>query len=308
VSQLRLFSLFQLGPILSHARLKFALKWSTTPWVRLAVLIALLSSSEGCEKRENSLVDAVGRPPLLVQITTSPSSFNSDSINVGASRKPDDLLPLAAIITARTTAYDENPLQSVRFSIKSPSGDATLAEGVLVDDGSGADQSKGDGIYSGKATFQIQRVEVGVFRIEVSAQALNGFKSNTVIAPISVFRGNKSPVISDLQAPDTVQLGNDSQLLTLRIKVSDPDGLSDVVRVVFNSFRPDGGASSGNPFQMYDDGSATHGDDKAGDGSYSLIITLPPTSQTGTYRFEFQAFDRSNEGSNIIIHRITVRQ
>jgi hypothetical protein len=59
---------------------------------------------------------------------------------------------------------------------------------------------------------------------------------------------------------------------------------------------------------MYDDGAASHGDLAAGDGTYSLIITLPSTTQTGTYRFEFQAFDRSNEGSAKVIHQVTVKQ
>jgi hypothetical protein len=103
-----------------------------------------------------------------------------------------------------------------------------------------------------------------------------------------------------------VKLGNDTQVLLLTLKVEDPDGQSDVARVVFNSFKPDGSPSGGNPFSMFDDGLPVHGDEKAGDGTFSLAISLPAGTPPGTYRFEFQALDRSNEPSNIIVHRITI--
>jgi len=58
---------------------------------------------------------------------------------------------------------------------------------------------------------------------------------------------------------------------------------------------------------MYDDGLAAHGDEKAGNGIFSLLVSLPSNTQLGTYRFEFQAYDRSNEPSNVMILRLTVR-
>jgi hypothetical protein len=59
---------------------------------------------------------------------------------------------------------------------------------------------------------------------------------------------------------------------------------------------------------MYDDGnlSGISGDDIAGDGIYSIIIQLPPNTQKGKYRFEFQAIDKSNASSNILTHYIYV--
>jgi hypothetical protein len=56
---------------------------------------------------------------------------------------------------------------------------------------------------------------------------------------------------------------------------------------------------------MFDDG-VSGGDTVANDGIYSLRVSLPPTTVTGTYRFEFQAVDRSAASSNIIVHRLTV--
>jgi hypothetical protein len=275
----------------------------------LLLPIALsLVATEGCEKKSDSVVDSVGRPPVLLQTAVSPASINSDSINVGNTRSPDDLLSLSAIVTARVTASPDNPISIVHYALKDPISIQTVAAGDLLDDGAGVDKTRGDSLFTGKVGFQIKRVEVGTFRLEIRAESQNGFQSNTAVVPLIVFRGNRPPVLSALDAPDTLTLANQSQLLPLRIKASDPDGLSDVARVIFNSYKPDSSASSGNPFQMYDDGAASHGDVTAGDGTYSLIIALPSNTQLGTYRFEFQAFDRSNEASAKIVHRITVKQ
>ncbi len=276
---------------------------------RLLCFVAALAALGGCERNESSVVDSAGTPPILLQLSLSPSTVNTDSINVGGSRKPEDVLPISVSVTAQLNPATMSRVAAVRYVLTNSDGTASVASGELLDNGQGVDVSKGDSVYSGKVTFQIKRVEVGTYRVLVNAEGDNGFESNTIVAPLFVYRGNRPPTLSILQAADTVQLGNQSQQLTLRVSADDPDGLADISRVIFNSFKPDGSPSSGNPFQMFDDGSAAgHGDERAGDGIYSLIVTLPPATQTGTYRFEFQAFDRSNEGGNIVIHRITIKQ
>jgi hypothetical protein len=63
---------------------------------------------------------------------------------------------------------------------------------------------------------------------------------------------------------------------------------------------------------MFDDGDPNHGDAIAGDGIYSSIVKLPskqsnPPVPLGTFRWEFQAKDRENKTSNIIIHYIVIK-
>lgn len=259
-----------------------------------------------CESKDNGIVDSVGAAPLLTQVSLSPSQVNTDSINVGASRQPDDLLTITTTIVGRVQANFQHPV-TVSYSVTSSDSLIIVTRGVLLDDGQAPDQTKGDGLFSGKASFQIRRVQVGFFTVEVSVESDAGYSSNAIIMPLTVFHGNQPPVISDLVAADTISLGNQSQLLLLSVRASDPDGLNDIARVVFNSYRPDGSASGGNPFVMYDDGSVAHGDVKAADGIFSLLVSLPSNTQTGTYTFKFQAFDRSNDSSNVIIHQLTVK-
>jgi hypothetical protein len=276
---------------------------------RRLALLGLTILGLACERTDNTVIDVNGAVPLLTAVILSPSSINTDSINVGPTRLPEDILQLKVAIFAQATVpAGTQHIGSVAFSVLQEGSSSPLALGKLIDDGSAPDQLKGDGTYSGWATFQIERVEIGAFQVEVTAEAENGFHSSTLISPLQIIRGNHPPTISDLQAPGTVRLASQDQLLTLHVKASDPDGLADVQRVVFNSYRPDGTPSTGNPFQLYDDGDASHGDEARGDGIYSIRIVLPSTSQRGTYRFEFQASDRSNERSNIVVHTITVTQ
>jgi hypothetical protein len=116
---------------------------------------------------------------------------------------------------------------------------------------------------------------------------------------------NIAPIISNLVAPDTVAIGSDTTFIFVSIDVQDDNGLNDIAIVFFNSFLPDENPSSQNPIQLFDDG--TNGDLVPGDGTYSLIVILPPTGVTrGTFRWEFEARDRGNKSSNIIIHFLEV--
>lgn len=270
----------------------------------LFIWIAFLFA--GCEKKESSIIDSQGTPPQLTQVTLSPSQINSDTINVGSNRQPEDVLTISTTVVARIQGSSSSPT-SAHYTVSSSDSLRIVSQGTLVDDGLSPDQSKGDGLFTANASFQIRRVQVGKYVVEVYAQSPDGYRSNSLISNLVVFRGNHAPVISGLSAPDTIKLGGQSQVLLLTLRASDPDGLGDVAKVVFSSFRPDGSASGGNPFAMYDDGSAMHGDEIAGDGIFSLLVSLPASTQVGTYRFEFQAFDRSNESSNVIVHRISVR-
>ena len=116
---------------------------------------------------------------------------------------------------------------------------------------------------------------------------------------------NNPPVITQVAGPDTLSRAQGGTYL-LTAAVTDPQGLDDIQKVTFNTFKPDGSPSSGNPFSMYDTGS--DGDAAAGDGIYSFQFTISQSNVTGQYRFEFQAQDKPGATSNVAVHIITVIQ
>lgn len=175
----------------------------------------------------------------------------------------------------------------------------------LLDNGmeSNGDLIANDGIFSNKIVMSRNFIN-GTYYLEYSVTAIN---SPPKIAASQSFlfnngQSNVAPLVANLTAPDTLTV-NDTTLILLTIEATDSNGLEDIERVFFRSYRPDG-STSGATFSMYDNG--RDGDTTANDGIYSAIISVYPSNQKGTYRFEFQAIDRGKKLSNIITHWITL--
>jgi hypothetical protein len=135
-----------------------------------------------------------------------------------------------------------------------------------------------------------------MYRVEFYAEGNGGFFSNTSIQPLQIVRRNRPPVLSDLRAPDTVRTSAQSSFL-ITVRASDPDGLDDIRTVTRTT-------PSGLVVQLNDRG--VNGDAVAGDGIFTETVSLSPPPAPGVYEFRFQAFDRLNAGSNIIVHSVTV--
>ncbi len=260
----------------------------------------------GCEKQPSHPIDSTIEVSSLQSATLSLSTINTDTINVGPERKPDDLLPIR--LRAYATPYPLSPEGAkTRFSLVLGETQRILASGDLRNDGIAPDAIASDGTFSGYVDFQIERSAVSLLQLELWSEDKNRNRGTSTILSITIIRSNQPPALSNLAAPDTVPIGNQNRTILLQVRASDPDGQSDIRRVIFNSFRPDGSPSLGNPFSMFDDGdTANSGDPVRGDGIFSLRVAPSPPTASQTYRFEFQAFDRSNAGSNIITHFITI--
>lgn len=180
---------------------------------------------------------------------------------------------------------------------------------TLVDDSTNGDEVASDSIYSFILSSNFSHGKVRRYYLRFRAYDSAGNESRLAEKILQTYNSvNEPPVISNLVAPDTmfVPMVDVVQAL-LTLDVRDPQGLSDVREVYFNSYKPDNSPASGNPFQLKDDGSITSGDKTANDGTYSLRINLSYKNTKGTYRFVFEAVDYSNVKSNQIIHYIFVR-
>ncbi len=152
-------------------------------------------------------------------------------------------------------------IDSVRVEVYPPLSPVPYFTGLLLDDGTGADIEASDSIFAARINLEDKLKD--------------------------------PPVLSNLTAPDTVSRSAGKPIV-LSIQVTDPQGLSDIKSVHFNTTKPDGTPADGNPFFMYDDGDKeNHGDETAGDGIYSLIIIITPQNAKGEYRFDFMAEDYS---------------
>jgi hypothetical protein len=241
----------------------------------------------GCQKNFNSVVDTQSLSNIRVANIGTANSFTYE---------PSDSLIVISIQLISSAG-----IQSVYANIIDPNFNQLNDSPLILNE-------NGNNIYSNnfplshyysKGTYQVQYF--------VTDENNNNYEVGLHSFNFDNGQANAAPVISNLIAPDTATIGAQKTLIFLSVQVQDNNGLSDVQSVFFNSFNPpDGHASTGNPFVMYDDG--TNGDVTAGDGVYSLIIELLPTGVTkGSYRWEFQAKSKEGLLSNKIIHNIVIQ-
>jgi len=272
-----------------------------------AILFSLLLSLSSCRESSPGVIDPWLTPPKLLRFSAAPTRIDLDSLALleGSGR---DTLQFTLIISATSLQSTEGDRLLVEFL--SSDQLSRYASASFKPSEISADSLK----FSSALTVSLPRAAVGIFLVKGTVFSASGAMSNSMLLSVLVVRSDRPPVISGLTAPDTVtapQNPGQVALLQLSVRASDPDGLQDIARVIFYSYKPDGtAANNGLPFSMYDDGGASGDGDTdpvAGDGVYTLTIQLPYGTQTGRYKFVFQAFDRVGEGSNIITHYITVQ-
>jgi len=212
----------------------------------------------------------------------------------------------------RATASDAdgvNSLRAVRVEFYPTAFPKPTLVDSLFDDGKNNDGAARDGVFA-RAIAATKICGDGAFTIVLRAIDAGGGESQALAGTTNVRRrgSNLPPSLSSLTAPASISRNRVPNSYVLSVQASDPNCLADLKRVFFNTFLPDGRASSGNPFTMRDDGIKDKGDDVAGDSRFSLTIQIPSDAATGEYRFEFQAEDKKGALSPKLNHTITVTE
>lgn len=268
---------------------------------KFALLTLLPLLFWGCEKTYDSVINP--KQNNAIQVTNiSPV----DSVNY---------LTSDSVLTFAVTFNSSEQINAVYFNIVSPIGTQLNSSAVyLYDDGNLAehgDTTMNDNTFSNKFTMSNSYVN-GVYIIHYFVNDIFS-TTNFMSAQNFVFDNGKDrfpPVLSNVNMPDSVAR---LETFIFNVTASDSNGLDDIDLVYFQLYRPDStivddGTGTGNTlFPMYDDGDLdVRGDTTAGDGIYSFKNFFSPTALTGTWRFEFQAVDRSNLLSNKIVKNLEV--
>lgn len=204
-------------------------------------------------------------------------------------------------------------IDTVQVRIFLPEGpEAANSPLILRDDGNptlSGDQVAGDGVFSGLLSLPGNGTSPIDFKLVFQARDQSGKSSNPVDHILTV-AFNDAPYISNLVAPSQVQIDPQRDVkILITIKAKDPQGVADIDTVQFRSFLPSGQEANNSPIQLFDNGDADQGDDRAGDGIFSRFIFLPSQGVTpGDFRFVFQARDKSDLLSNTIEHILRVTQ
>ncbi len=262
--------------------------------VKALCFIVIAGFFASCEKDDTSVIDPTLTFPKILGVSITPSVYDTNYIN--------------GIAWAEVTS--EEPVSKVTVTVKNPNS-AEIGIFSLRDDGVAPDTAAGDGKYTGYISFSLPCFLIGTYRGEFVAYNISGLNSALNSQNFNITNSHSTkPTLSDLISPDSLQRPvTGESIVFLRITASDPDGLCDIENVFFNTIKPDGTPSLGNPFTMYDDGDTLgHCDAIRGDGNYSLCIRIASTNDIGVYTFKFNARDRSDLLSDTLFHTIYVYQ
>lgn len=264
------------------------------------LMITLIVILAGCSE-DKSIIDPIPADsfPAFQSIALSTYAFDTDTISVSGQRTPDDPIQINLFVKAGFRESAKAHVQKAFALVRREGSLNTLTKVQLPL------YEPIPPYYGGLLPINIKRGDVGDYSVEVTGTDDRGFELNSVRTKFNVINGVNPPVINCAEVPDTLQLPLQGSLaFMMKVCVKDPSGRADIKRVWFNSYDPNNKPNNNNPFIMYDDG--THGDTVANDGTYSLTVQLPSTTTKGKYRFEFQAFDYGNLGSNVVTKYIYV--
>ena len=241
----------------------------------------------GCEKTFDNVIDVLTENYQVTSVTHN-SSYDL--------KNPGD-----SVLTARVKFTTLSQVQGVFFDVIASDNSILNPTPVEMFDIS-------NNFYS--AQFILKReYPNGIYNINFYAIGATGQKKIVATSSFDFNNGqdNLPPVISNsVIEPDTAVV-NDTTVIFTSVEAMDPNGANDILEVYFKVYKPDG-TTNDFKINLFDDGNTSeNGDLVAGDGIYSRLIQVDQTNDKGTYRFEFQANDRSGESSNIIDHFVLIQ-
>lgn len=249
----------------------------------------------GCEQTYDNVID------------TSSENYQVSSI-AGVKDTVDLKVPGDSLLNLRVIFTQQSIVNKIYFNIIASDFSQLNSSPIEMEEVS-------DNIFENQFILSSQNPN-GVYTINFSVTDFNGTSNQVAVSNFYFNNGqdNVAPVISNsVIEPDTVVVTQPTILFT-SVEAMDANGKNDILEVYFIVYRPDTTTSNNKTF-LYDDGSCCpippsnlpSGDLVAGDGIYSRNILVDQTNQKGTYRFEFQAKDRSNALSNIINHYVLIQ-
>lgn len=236
-----------------------------------ALLLAACDAAPG-------LPDAPGRAPLVTGLTITPdevlrNTLPAEQIDGDTARVP---------VTFSVTATDpDDAISGVQAVVLSPTNSLRpVAVVPLVAEGSH---------YQATAPVAFPLDGTGVYAVVVIARDSRG-QAGQVLGRLTYTRINNAPVVEGVAGAPT-PFPAAGGLFTLTARVSDPEGLEDVVRVA--------ATSPGGTFRLFDDGKS-FGDEAAGDGVFTARFEIPAGATSSDLTFSVQATDRAGAVSNTV--------
>jgi len=242
---------------------------------------------------ENIITFGPNSPPVIHQIS-APDSLSSQNENT-----------IFSITVSDSDGIED--IDQAYFESENLTKGFTKYEQDLYNDGdfeNHGDLIAGDSIFSTRILPDFLAYKDGAFNLIFHVEDTYE-EENRNEAKHLIYIGNLFSRFVAFDIPDVILIPPGSgefnrELMTA--EVTDPEGLADIDSVYFFSLKPDSSlANNGQPFIMVDNGLPYNagnplietGDEKSGDGIYSLSLLVYNGSIPGEYTFSFYIRDKA---------------
>lgn len=267
---------------------------------RSTILLTFSLLILACKDKEGT-VDVPQNAPRLLSASVDPAWVHIDSnrtlVDSLGNYRYRITISATAVVVDADGAED---IGGLSLLIRNPRLTSPLFSGLY-----GAGTRTGDTArFAASTSFIMERCDAGSFTVDFQAHDNAHLASNGMGIVFETLRNNLRPSLSNLVAPDTVvrpAAGSVTFLFT--VMASDPDGLCDVADVSFYVIFPPPPSGA---IPLFDDGDPEKGDQTAGDGIFSRIVSINSQNTLGEKRIVFLAKDRAGALSDSLFHSFYV--
>ena len=106
----------------------------------------------------------------------------------------------------------------------------------------------------------------------------------------------------EVNNPEEVEIpsGSNTTTVLFTAKVRDADGQSNIDKVLLNFRNEDGTLLGASPFEMFDDGASSSGDETAADSVFSTTFTINSSNTPNNRTALYWAIDKSGLSSDTL--------
>tara|TARA_R110002126_G_scaffold159184_1_gene306548 strand:+ start:274 stop:1065 length:792 start_codon:yes stop_codon:yes gene_type:complete len=226
--------------------------------------------------------------PYVAELTVNPSNITFDQVLDG---QKDTTLNLNLSVKAFNLPQGSTPFYSIFVN----SEEIPSIQGLFQN-------ARADNLYNADVQISTNTIDFNSYTLLVtpSTEAISQNYAQAIIKQTGV--PINAPEILEVNNPEEVEIpsGSNTTTVLFTAKVRDADGQSNIDKVLLNFRNEDGTLLGASPFEMFDDGASSSGDETAADSVFSTTFTINSSNTPNNRTALYWAIDKSGLSSDTL--------
>lgn len=244
---------------------------------RFPLLLAVVAVVAGCDTAPGA-DEAIGDPVSITGFSLTPLS---DSLETNAA--------VAEIPLTLQATTGGGGAARLLYTVRYRATDSLVTQGEMTGNG---------GQYNATPTLRLPRGAVGEYAVTVASEGADGSAGDRA-SSLFLFDATNlgAPEVASVDAPSSVSRGSD---FSISAPMVDPDGRENIARVALLS-------EEGVLGLLRDDGQSQSGDATAGDGTFTIALSVPSEAEAGSIPLGVFAIDRFGVSSDTTTFTVSIQ-